>query len=65
MRGRGIGTDVIESLARAASAVGATRLTLSVLRANDRAGRLYARLGFTAIAADAGAGHVLMVRPLD
>lgn len=60
-RGRGIGTDVISSLADAALAAGATRLTLSVLQTNVRARRLYERLGF--VAAVAGS-HIAMVKPL-
>jgi ribosomal protein S18 acetylase RimI-like enzyme len=60
-RGCGIGTDVICSLARAALAMGATRLTLSVLQTNDRARRLYEQLGFVAVAAGS---HVAMVKPL-
>lgn len=62
-RGHGIGTDVISSLAHAALALGATRLTLSVLQTNDRARRLYERLGFVAAAAVAGS-HIVMVKPL-
>lgn len=51
-RGRGIGTDVLDSLAHAAIAKGATRLSLSVLRHNEAARRLYERLGFRAMADD-------------
>ncbi|WP_170149866.1 GNAT family N-acetyltransferase [Rhodoplanes roseus] len=60
-RGCGIGTDVIGRLARTASARGAARLTLSVLQANERARRLYARLGFVAVATGS---HVAMVKLL-
>lgn len=42
---RGIGTAVVQSLAEDARAVGKP-LTLRVLRANERARRLYERLGF-------------------
>ncbi|UYO52164.1 GNAT family N-acetyltransferase [Rhodopseudomonas palustris] len=45
-QGRGIGREVIASLARAALSVGAQRLTLSVQPSNDRARSLYLRLGF-------------------
>jgi ribosomal protein S18 acetylase RimI-like enzyme len=45
-QGRGIGREVIASLARAARSVGAQRLTLSVQPSNDRARSLYLRLGF-------------------
>lgn len=61
-RRRGIGSDVIDSLARAAHALGATRFTLSVLQTNDAARRLYERLGF--VTADDGV-HVAMVRHLN
>lgn len=47
-RRRGIGSDVIESLSRAAHALGATRFTLFVLQTNGAARRLYERLGFVA-----------------
>ena len=43
---QGIGSDVIEALARVARADGAAALTLSVLSANTKARRLYERLGF-------------------
>ncbi|WP_254986072.1 GNAT family N-acetyltransferase [Rhodopseudomonas palustris] len=43
---RGVGREVIASLARAARAMGAERLTLSVQPSNDRARSLYLRLGF-------------------
>ena len=57
----GIGSDVIDSLARAGPALGATRVTLFVLQTNQAAQRLYERLGFVA---SADGGHVLMVRNL-
>jgi ribosomal protein S18 acetylase RimI-like enzyme len=60
-RRRGIGTDVIESLARAARDIGATRLSLEVLFSNAHARRLYERLGF--IATDAGF-NIAMVKRL-
>lgn len=63
-RGRGIGTDVINRLDEMALAQGATRLTLSVLRNNDGARRLYERLGFRAAADDGAAMHLAMVKPL-
>jgi ribosomal protein S18 acetylase RimI-like enzyme len=61
-RCRGIGSDVIGSVARAAHALGATRFTLSVLQTNDAAQRLYERLGF--VTATDGV-HIAMVRHLD
>lgn len=45
-RNCGIGSDVINSLARAGHALGAKHFTLSVLQSNEAARRLYARLGF-------------------
>jgi ribosomal protein S18 acetylase RimI-like enzyme len=51
-RGRGIGTDVIDSLGHAARARCATQLSLSVLHGNAGARRLYERLGFRAVADD-------------
>jgi ribosomal protein S18 acetylase RimI-like enzyme len=52
-RGRGIGTDALECLERAAQAIGARRIALSVLQSNDRARSLYERLGFVATAGGA------------
>ena len=49
-RNRGIGSDVIDSLARAGEAVGAVCFTLLVLQTNHAARRLYERLGFRALA---------------
>lgn len=63
-RGRGIGTDVMSCLGEAALAQGATRVTLSVLRGNDGARRLYERLGFHTVAADAASPRDAMVKPL-
>jgi len=60
-RRRGIGRDVIEGLARAGPALGATRFTLFVLQTNEAAQRLYERLGFIA---SGDGGHILMVRKL-
>jgi GNAT superfamily N-acetyltransferase len=45
-RGRGIGTDIIEAVVRAAAGEGACEVALSVLFSNAAARRLYARLGF-------------------
>ncbi|NEW90854.1 GNAT family N-acetyltransferase [Rhodopseudomonas sp. BR0M22] len=45
-QGRGIGREVIGGLVRAAGKMGLRRLTLSVQPSNDRARRLYLRLGF-------------------
>jgi ribosomal protein S18 acetylase RimI-like enzyme len=61
VRGRGLGTDVIEAVARAAAGAAARELSLSVLSGNIAARRLYARLGFTAIGDDA---YITMTRPL-
>jgi len=60
-RNRGIGSDVIESLARTGHALCATRFTLLVLRSNEAALRLYQRLGFVATV---DGTHVLMIRQL-
>lgn len=60
-RRRGIGSEIIEMLARAAPAFGATRFSLSVLQSNDAARRLYERLGFVTI--EDGV-HITMMRPL-
>jgi ribosomal protein S18 acetylase RimI-like enzyme len=60
-RRRGIGSEIIEELARAARELGATRFTLSVLQGNDAARRLYERLGFVTI--EDGV-HVTMIRHL-
>jgi ribosomal protein S18 acetylase RimI-like enzyme len=45
-RGRGIGTMLVDHLARAAGDMGAGRLEIGVARANTRALSLYRRLGF-------------------
>ncbi|MDC7787482.1 GNAT family N-acetyltransferase [Rhodoplanes sp. TEM] len=60
-RGHGIGTDVIEALARVARAHGFSRMTLSVAAENAPARRLYARLGFAGTPAGS---HIAMVRSL-
>ncbi|QDM27459.1 GNAT family N-acetyltransferase [Tardiphaga sp. vice304] len=49
-RNCGIGSDVINSLARAGHALGAKHFTLSVLQSNEAARRLYGRLGFSTAA---------------
>lgn len=64
MRGRGIGTDVIQALEHAAHAKGMTRLTLSVLRSNDGARRLYQRLGFSDVEDSDADARVAMVKQL-
>jgi ribosomal protein S18 acetylase RimI-like enzyme len=58
-RGRGVGTDVLEALVRAARNAGAAALDLSVLATNVAARRLYARLGFEP--RDSGV-HISMTR---
>ena len=61
VRGQGIGTDLIEAIARAAAARGARELTLAVLSGSAAARRLYARLGFSETGGDV---HLSMVRRL-
>jgi ribosomal protein S18 acetylase RimI-like enzyme len=61
-RGRGIGTDVIETIARAATEAGAHKVTLSVLFSNAGARQLYGRLGFAETGGDV---HVTMTKRLD
>jgi len=63
-RGRGIGTDVIEMVASAASRDAVRRLTLIVLASNAVARRLYARLGFVETGSAAGATHIAMQKDL-
>jgi ribosomal protein S18 acetylase RimI-like enzyme len=60
-RGQGIGTDVLEAIARAATEAGAHKVTLSVLFSNAGARRLYARLGFAETGGDV---HVTMAKRL-
>jgi ribosomal protein S18 acetylase RimI-like enzyme len=48
-RGLGIGTDIIDAVARAAHEKGADELVLSVLSTNAAARRLYTKLGFAAM----------------
>jgi len=64
VRGRGIGTDVIQTVASAASRDAVRRLTLIVLASNAAARRLYARLGFVETGAAAGATHITMQQDL-
>lgn len=47
MRGRGIGSQVIGSLAGWAEGLGASKLYLQVMSSNEVAKRLYAKLGFS------------------
>lgn len=61
-RGHGIGSDVIDTFARAAYAQGAKAITLSVLQTNFRARRLYERLGFAVTATTDT--HITMVKAL-
>jgi ribosomal protein S18 acetylase RimI-like enzyme len=60
-RGRGIGTDLIGAVARAAQHQGARELNLTVLSGNAAAHRLYARLGFIETASGA---HIAKSKPL-
>jgi len=60
-RGQGIGSAIIEAIARAATEADARELTLSVLFSNA-ARRLYARLGFAETGGDV---HVAMTKRLD
>jgi [ribosomal protein S18]-alanine N-acetyltransferase len=46
LRGRGLGTQLLESIIREARHLGATSLTLEVRRSNLAAQRLYAKAGF-------------------
>lgn len=47
LRGRGIGTALLEAAEAVAAARGLRRLTIGVLAGNARTAALYARLGFT------------------
>ena len=64
VRGRGVGTDVIQMVASAASRDAVRRLTLIVLASNAAARRLYARLGFVETGSAAGATHITMQKDL-
>lgn len=46
LRGRGVGTALIQEILHRALALGYVRIVLSVRRANERAVRLYRRFGF-------------------
>ena len=61
-RRQGIGSDIIATVARAASACGARELALAVLPNNVAARRLYQRLGFAAQGDDGI--RISMVKPL-
>ena len=61
VRGRGVGSDLIDAVARAAREHGAHDLVLTVLSTNAEARRLYLRLGFT----ETGEGtHIEMTKRL-
>jgi ribosomal protein S18 acetylase RimI-like enzyme len=62
-RRQGIGSAIIEALARTALTAGAQELTLAVLASNAAARRFYARLGFTETSVNAS--HLQLVRRLD
>lgn len=59
VRGRGIGTDILQALAKSLACAGLRALHLEVARDNDRGRALYARLGFVP-----REGYMLMTRPL-
>lgn len=61
-RGHGIGSDVIDAVARAARDHGARDVALSVLSGNIDARRLYQRLGFVETGGDGI--HLEMAKPL-
>jgi GNAT superfamily N-acetyltransferase len=64
--GRGVGTDIIQAVVRAAREQGAHELTVAVLAANGAARRLYGRLGFVEIGNAAGQEtHLAMAMWLD
>jgi ribosomal protein S18 acetylase RimI-like enzyme len=63
-RGQGIGTSLIMAVAAAASRQHVQALRLAVLASNDRARRLYARLGFVETDTAAGAAYVQMRKEL-
>jgi ribosomal protein S18 acetylase RimI-like enzyme len=60
-RSTGIGTAVLRSLERAATALGARQIELSVLHSNAGARQLYRRLGYFERCGDT---HIAMVKPL-
>jgi ribosomal protein S18 acetylase RimI-like enzyme len=62
VRGRGIGSEIIDAIARFALAEGAHELALSVVATNVAARRLYLRLGFVETASNGA--HVEMAKPL-
>ena len=65
-RGRGVGSALVEAVAKRAREAGHARLGLLVEPANDGARRLYARLGFMEAGRRTVAGHAFLhlVRPL-
>lgn len=63
-RGRGFGTSLVESLARAARRAGLGALVLDVHAINTDAARFYRRLGFHRVDHPGPATHHRMVRPL-
>lgn len=64
-RGRRIGGDLLEALARRARDDGYERLMLSVDPANFRALRLYERAGFTLVDAEDPARGTSLIMQLD
>ncbi|WP_133255993.1 GNAT family N-acetyltransferase [Rhodopseudomonas palustris] len=61
-RGDGVGRAVIDGLASVAKQMNVGRLTLSVQSSNDRARRLYHRLGFVELGGEA---YRQMTKPVD
>lgn len=64
-RGQGIGTDLIQAVARAASDAGAREVSLSVFATNTAARRLYLRLGFAETAEMADRAYISMAKSLN
>jgi ribosomal protein S18 acetylase RimI-like enzyme len=64
-RNQGVGTDLVEAVARGASDAGAREVSLSVLSTNTAARRLYLRLGFAETAEFADRAYVSMAKPLN
>ena len=67
LRGKGIGTRLLETIEKEARAIGCCKLTLEVQQNNQNAQSVYGRFGFkqAVYAADAdGGGSMYMIKPL-
>jgi ribosomal protein S18 acetylase RimI-like enzyme len=61
-RGSGVGQQMLSFVEEHARQAGACKITLEVLKGNDRARRSYSRFGFEAYTLDDTTGHALFLQ---